>query len=390
MFVLLKLMARNVLPLLFVTNFVLILGFSLIFPLLPFYAKQFGASPFQISLLFAAYPLMQFLLSPLWGKLADRFGRRPIILFSLASSALSFLLFGIAQNLFQLYLIRIFHGLGSAAGLPSVYAAGADISTHKMRAQTMGILGSAFSLAIILGPALGGTLSAVSIQFPFFISSIVAVLNFFFVLAMVPETLTKKKERFKISETLAFLKVFQAAKSPLSSVFFVSFISFFSFAIVGVAYPLLALEKFGAGPTQVGSVFVILGLVGAITQGLIVGRAAEKFGEKKVIRVGLLSMMTALFAVPFAPNQILSALVLSGMSFGTSLINPSTNSYVSKHATTGQGLALGVLNSYGSLSRFFGPIFVGVVYQVHGPVVTFWVTAVVAFLGVFLSTRIKG
>ena len=158
-------MKQRTLVLLFITVFVLILGFSIVFPLFPFYAREFGASVFQISLLFAVFPLMQFVFSPVMGKLSDYFGRRPLILSSLAASAVFFFLFGIVDSYNQLLLVRLLHGVAASAGLPTVWAAGADISQKSQRAKIMGILWSAFSLAIVFGPAFGGLLSSISIEF---------------------------------------------------------------------------------------------------------------------------------------------------------------------------------------------------------------------------------
>ena len=381
-------MISRVSTLLFVTNFTLILGFSIVFPLLPFYAREFGASTFEISLVFAAFPLMQFIFSPFWGKLSDNVGRKPIILVSLLASAISFILYGFAGSFYHLLVIRIIHGISSSAGFATVHAAGADISTKENRAKTMGQIGAAFSLAIAFGPAIGGIFSSVSIQFPFFISAVVAFINLIFVYKFVPETIKEKTKKLDIFKGFVLLRVFSALRSNLTSVYLMSSVSFLSFSIVGVAYPIFALSNFNFGPVEVGLVFAGLGFSAAIVQGFIVGRASERFGEAKVIRAGLIFMMVSMAALSFVINPILSGLVLVLMSIGTALINPSVNSYISKHSKE-QGVALGTVGSFGSLSRFIGPLVVGTIYTVYGPTTTFLATTVIIGIGYLISLKIR-
>ena len=381
-------MFSRVLPLLFVTNFNLILGFSLVFPLLPFYAREFGASAFDIALLVSAFPLMQFLLSPLWGKISDRFGRKRLIVFALAGSAISFALFGLANNFTHLLLIRLFHGATASAGFATVHAAGADISSKENRARTMGILGAAFSSAIAFGPALGGILSSISIEFPFFVSAVISLVNLLFVYFMVPETIKERTKQLKLFDSFVILRIVKAIKSNLGPAYLMTSVSYLSFSVVGVAFPLFALEKFDFGPFEVGFMFAGIGIAGALVQGLVVGKVVEKFGEAKVIRAGLVFMAVAIGLIAFLINPIFSALLLALMSVGTALINPTINTYISKRSNQ-QGLALGTLNSFGSLSRFLGPLAVGTIYHVYGPTVTFVSTTAVIFFGYLISLKIK-
>ena len=381
-------MNSRILTLLFITNFNLILGFSIVFPLLPFYAREFGASTFEISVVFAVFPLMQFIFSPIWGKVSDNIGRKPVILVSLIGSAVSFALLGLAGSLTHLLIIRIVHGIFSSTAFGTIFAAGADISTKEDRAKVMGTIGAAFSLAIVFGPAIGGILSSVSIQFPFFVSAVVAAINLVFVYFFVPETIKEKTKKLDLFKGFILIRVGSALRSTLAPVYLMSSVSYLSFAIVAVAYPLFALEKFNFGPAEVGFVFAGLGVTGVVVQGLLVGRVVKRFGEVKVIRVGLIFMMVSLGLVAFVLNPILSAVVLSVLSIGTSLINPSNSSYISKH-TKEQGVALGTLNSFGSLSRFIGPLIVGTIYQMFGPTVTFTATTAIVGVGFLISLRIK-
>jgi multidrug resistance protein len=381
-------MERRILALLFITNFVNVLGFTIVFPLLPFFAKEFGASPFQIALLFASFPLMQFIFSPFWGKISDSIGRKPVIIFSLLGSSISFFLFGLAGSFIALFIIRTLHGITSSAGFPSVQAAGADISKKEERAKVMGILGSAFSLAIMFGPAASGILSTISIQFSFFVAAVVAFIDLIFVFLLVPETNKKKSKKISFSGSFVLPRVWQSLRGNLAPVYLIYSVSFLSFSIMGVAFPLFALDRFGFGPLEVGYFFAALGAVGVVVQSLIVGRMVEKFGEPAVVKAGLGFMLLSCLLISFIFQPILAAVVLSLMAVGTSLINPANNSLISKRSKN-QGIALGTLNSFGSISRFTGPLVVGTIYQVFGPTATFLVTALIVFLGLLLSLKIE-
>ena len=179
------------LGILFLTIFIDLLGFGLIIPALPFYAESYGASYIVIGLLSASYSLMHFLFSPLWGRLSDRIGRRPVMLIGLAGSAVAFLMFGLAKSLFMLFAARLLSGILSSATLPTAQAYIADTTSVEDRAKGMGLIGAAFGLGFIFGPALGGVLTKYGYGFPALVASGLSTLNFIWAVWKLPETLTK-------------------------------------------------------------------------------------------------------------------------------------------------------------------------------------------------------
>src|SRR5690625_3377179 len=179
----------KVLPILFIIMFLVMVGFGIIIPVLPFYAEELGASPTELGLLMAVYSLMQFLFAPMWGRISDRIGRKPVILTGIFGLAISFFMMALATKLWMLFAARIIGGFLSSANMPTVTAYVADITSEEDRGKGMGIIGAAVGLGFILGPAIGGIFSKSSLSLPFFIAGISSFVTFLLVLFLLKESL---------------------------------------------------------------------------------------------------------------------------------------------------------------------------------------------------------
>jgi len=361
-------MFKSPLSVLFITVFVDLLGFGIVLPLAPFYAEFYGATGFQVGLLMMVYSLMQFLFAPLWGMLSDRVGRRPIILLSLVGSSISYLIFGLAPSLFVLFVSRIFAGIFGAS-ISTAQAYIADTTKPEDRAKGMGLIGAAFGLGFVLGPAVGGFFSQYGYGVPAFIASAICFTNIFIAFFRLPESLTTERkgiaplgERYHPKQ---FVKVFQ--NPNLGLVILLMFFATFSFANLEATFALFTERRFEFTASEVGYLFAYMGLLIAIVQGGLVGRLVKIFGERVLVRVGLFLMVVGLGLIPYAKNVWVLAIVLAFLAFGLGMNTPSLNSLITQYGDpTRHGGILGVSQSFSSLARILGPTWGGFSFDRFG------------------------
>jgi DHA1 family multidrug resistance protein-like MFS transporter len=351
---------------LFLTLFMVMVGFGIILPILPFYAQSMGASATHLGLLFAIFSLMQFLFSPIWGRYSDRVGRRPVLILGLLGMAISFVLFGMAQALWMLYAARLLGGLLSSAVLPVTMAYVADSTQHGQRGQGMGLMGAAMSLGLIFGPGLGGFLGELSPALPFFVAAGLTMLVAGFASIYLPESLSGV-EGPSSGRSAAKSRLLQALHSPVGAILLLGFISQFAFASLFGVFALFAEAKLGFGEGEMGLIFVAIGIIGALGQGLLVGRSIGRWGEERVIQAGLLLSGIGFLSVILA-YDLVSLIMLTGlMTLGTALLSPAISALISKRTPPDrQGSIMGVLNSYQSLGRIAGPLLSGVAFDLLG------------------------
>lgn len=351
-------MDRRLLGLLFVVLFLVMVGFSILFPVEPYYIQAFGATSATMGWLLASFSLGQFVLSPVWGRLSDRAGRKPVMMIGLAGYGLSMALFALAQSIPQLFLARSLSGILSAATLPTAMAVIADTTSQADRAKGMGLLGAAFGLGAIFGPFVGGVLGDVAIRLPFFVTSGVSLVALLFVWRMLPETL-KPEQREVVPERVSRRKAFQADTSWLYAV---AFLATVSLAGLETAFPFFAFDRLGATTRLVGYVFAVMGLAGVIVQGGLVGPIKERIGEERMIPLGLLLSAAALIAMALSRDIVTGAAALAVYAAGHGLIRPANASLITQRTRVGQGLAIGVYDSMDALGRVLGPIVGGSLY----------------------------
>ena len=347
--------SRSPLVIIFVTIFIDLIGFGIVIPVLPLYAKQFGASETIVGLLLATYSAMQFLFAPVLGKLSDRVGRRPVLLVSLLGTAIGFLVMGFANTLWLLFLARIIDGI-SGGNISTAQAYIADVTPPEERSRGMGLIGVAFGLGFIFGPAIGGVMSHISPAAPFFFAAALAVANATALYFLLPESLPADK-RVQAKEQSSLASLFeQANRWQLTSVMAIYFFSTVAFAMLTATFALFANQRFGFDAAQTGYFFAYVGVMGAIIQGGLLGRLVKRFGERLLILTGLLLFTCCLLILPLAPGLVVLLITSAGIAIGNSFVTPTLNALASKSVDAlSQGRVLGAMSSAASLARIIGP-----------------------------------
>jgi len=371
-------------PTLFLIVFVDLVGFGLVIPLLPFYALRFAASPQQVTVLLAVYSLMQLFTAPLWGRLSDRVGRRPVLMISMAASVLAYACIANATALWMLFAARALAG-ACAGNIAAAQAYIADVTKPEERARGMGLIGAAFGLGFIIGPALGGLLAgndpaAADVQTPAWVAAGLSFLALCGVTLLLPESLPADQRGGGPSRSRFAAIVGVLDRPVLSRLILIFFLVILAFAGMESTFALWAIGQFGWGPRQVGYVFSYVGILSAILQGGLIGRLARLCGEERLLVCGLAMIACGLLVLPFAHH--LAALVgaISALALGMGLMQPSLNSLISRRAgREEQGEVLGVSQSAGSLSRVLGPAAAGLLFAEFGRNAPFfWGAALVA------------
>jgi MFS family permease len=385
------------LVIIFVTVFIDLIGFGIIIPLLPFYATTFGASAFVVGALSMSFSLMQFLFAPLWGRLSDVIGRRPVILIGLMGSAVSYLAFGLAHSLPLLFVARCLAGV-AGANIPTAQAFIADSTTLENRAKGMGLVGAAFGLGFIFGPAIGGFMSRWGYQAPALFASALSFANFIAALALLPESLpvsrrgaVRKSGRLKALERAL-------ARPRLPAVMLAFFLVVTAFSSFESMFALYAQARFGYGASTIGYLFAWVGVVLTIVQGLLVGRAVRRLGEHRLAPAAIALLSAGLGVVALVSTEPALVLTMAVIAVGMGFQSPSMLSVISQLADPAdQGGTLGVSQSLGSLARIVGPLWGGFVFDRFGHTMPFfsasglmavaWLVSLVAFRD-FESVRV--
>jgi len=351
---------RSSLLLIFTTVFIDLIGFGIVIPVLPIYAEKFHASPLTIGFLLASFSLFQFLATPVLGRLSDKYGRRPILFLSLAGTSVAFLTMGLATSLWLLFAARILDGI-TGGNISTAQAYIADITTPENRAKGLGMIGAAFGLGFIIGPAIGGFLSDFSYTAPFFFASALAAANAILLYFRLPETV-KRDRNFTAAIKRNPWDIFgvSAAKDTGVKIILVTyFVTTIAFATLTATLALYTshAEQFRYDAPHNGYVFTFVGIFGAIVQGGLLGRLVKKFGESSLVIVGLISLGLGLVILPFATGLygLLGALAL--IANGNGLTGPNLTALASRRtAKDKQGEILGVTQSLNSLARIIAPI----------------------------------
>ena len=353
---------------LFFTMVVVMLGFGIVIPILPFYVESFGAGGTELGFLMATFAIMQFFFSPVWGDLSDRYGRKPFLMIGTLGNGLAMLLFGLSTELWMLFTARALAGILSAATLPTAMAYISDSTSHADRGRGMGIIGAAMGVGMVIGPGLGGSLAGISLSAPFFLSAGVLVAAAALILFALPESLPQEKRLTTGGKKIRgpqLKAMWQALFSPIGILLILAFTLSFGLTNFEGIFGLYALERFDYGPQEVGLLLAGIGITSAVVQGMLTGPLTKRWGDVAVIRAALFGSAIGFGAMLLAFNFITVLLTVMFFVLSTALLRPSVSSLTSKRAAGGQGMAMGLNNSFMSLGRIVGPIWAGLIFDVN-------------------------
>lgn len=350
---------RSPLVVLFLTVFIDMVGFGIVIPVLPLYAERFHASPIAIGWLTGIYSGMQIIFTPILGKLSDRFGRRPVLMLSLAGTAVGFALMGLADSLTLLFVARIFSGItGGNISIPQAYIA--DVTTPETRSKWMGMIGAAFGLGFTFGPMIGGIMSRVSYSAPFYFAAALAAVNVVLLYFILPESLPRE-HRARPHAREPMVEVFRHGNGLMFGLVVATYFFLVAgFTIMTAFFALFTERRFGYDAHANGYLFGFVGIVTVIVQGGLIGSLVALFGETVLARVGVLVTALSLAGLPFCFNLATLLLVCVGLSAGSGLASPPLNGLASQMIDRSwQGRAMGILQAAGSTARLIGPLLGG-------------------------------
>jgi DHA1 family tetracycline resistance protein-like MFS transporter len=370
----------------FLTIFVNLVGFGIIIPLLPFYAETFGASPLVIGLLFAVFSLCQLVAAPALGDLSDRYGRRPVLIFSLLGTVVSFVMLAVAHSVAMLFAARIVDGL-SGGNISTARAYVADITEPKDRARAYGIIGAAFGLGFILGPALSGILSGISYTAPIWAAAGLTVVATIMAWLWLPETV--HRARAGTGNPFGYLPAL-LQRPAVRRILAIDFMYWLAFATFQTTFSLFVARRFGFGASKTGYFFAAFGLLGALIQGGFIRPIVKRLGDKPTFLLGLSFGMVGLIAAALAHSVALFALALVPLAFGIGFGHPTMSSLVSLVARGDeQGRVQGAASAVESLGRTIGPIWGNASLQQYGESVPYISAASFLLLTFLMSVGMR-
>jgi DHA1 family tetracycline resistance protein-like MFS transporter len=344
---------RSALAILFVIVFVDLLGFGMVIPVMALYAERLGAPDAQIGWLMTGYSAMQFVFTPIWGRLSDRFGRRPLLLLSIAMTAVGFLGYAIAPDFRWLLASRLFAG-AATANIAIAQAYIADVTPPEGRAKGMGLIGAAFGLGFVLGPAIGGFLSTVSLAWPGYAAAILAGANGVAAFFILPEPAA----RVAAQHRPRFTAVLDELRRPgIRRLIVIYLLSILAFSGMEATFALIAAHRYALDQRHVSWVFAFIGVIVTIVQGGLIGPLTRRFGEKALLVAGLAIQAIGLAAIPYAGGMPGLLVACVPLAVGSGLTSPALSSLLSRSARAeDQGGTLGIGQSAAALGRIGGPI----------------------------------
>lgn len=347
----------------FAVVFVDMLGFGLILPLLPYIAESYHLTAFQVGLLLATFPIGQVFGAPILGRLSDRFGRKPILIISVFGTLISFLLLGLARNIWLIFASRLLDGLtGGNISVAQSYIS--DKTTAANRAKGLGLIGAAFGLGFIFGPAIGGSLSQFGIQVPALLSAALSMINLILIAAILPESLSREdRERLINSPQTRFSihVLLDALRKPvvgplLHGRFFYSF----SFGLFQSIFSLYAQKRFNLDARSTGFVLAYVGILIVLIQGLAIGPLTKRYSENRLIRLASVGLSLSFILLAVAPNLISLLIVLIPLSLTSSVVNTVLRSTLTKAVRPEEiGGILGLSTSLESVTSIVTPVLGG-------------------------------
>ncbi len=360
---------KSALGLIFLTVFIDLLGFGILIPILPTFAKkELLVDETAIGIVVAIYSFVQFIFNPILGKLSDKYGRRPLIVISLFINSIGYIIFAFTTSYIVLLLSRIVAGIGgSSISVAQAYIA--DVTTKEDRTKGMGMIGAAFGLGFVFGPFMGGILSNYGYMITGFASASFSMLAFIVTIILLPESNLNRAVSTDINRKLfdvdGLKNVF--AKPERAILILLFFVLTFSFANIYGTFALLGLQVYNFTDMQNGFMFTILGFTSAIVQGGLIGRISKAVDRKTILKIGSFLIMIALALIPFGVSFLGLAIICIFLSIGTGIFQPTVLSLISEVTPeTEQGVTLGVNQSISALARVLGPLWGGFAFEFLG------------------------
>ncbi len=373
---------KKLIPIFFIVC-VDVLALTIVLPLLPFYAEKYGASPIVVSLIVTSFAICQLFSSPLLGRLSDQYGRKRLLVISQIGTFIGFLVLGFAQSLWMIFLGRIIDGITSG-NLSIAHALISDLTEPHERAKSFALIGIAFGLGFLVGPAITGLLTGWGYHYPILAAAGLSFISIFMTVFMLPKDGSTRHQSERLSPKLA-LAYF--SKKPVNSLLIEFLIFAFAFSIFLSGFALFAERRFGFGAREVAYVFAYTGLLGIIFQGGMVGRLVDKFGEKRLIIAGFLISGSGYLMLGASHRLSFLAVGLTFFTLGHSIIRPSVTSLISRQSGKDeQGIVLGLTQSLNSLSAIIAPMIGGVMIEYGFLTVWAMSSGFIMILGGLLAT----
>ncbi len=377
------------LSVLMATVFVDMVGFLIVHPLLPFYAESLGATATMVGLLVAIFAAAQLLSSPYWGRLSDRYGRRPLLIAGLLISAAAFGLFGFATSIWMLFVFRFVQGVGGGTvGVVQAYVS--DAVPPDERAKALGWITAATSAGVMIGPLIGSYATRLGPSGPGFVAAALCIANAISAYLWLPEPRRHAPNANAApSRSLqkAVVEVLREPTSPVASLIWVYAVGMMAFMAMNGILALYLARKFGVTKESIGWFYTYVGSISLVMRAVLLGPMVRRFGEVGVMKLGAISLAIGLAAIPFAPAIPVLAVAVLFVPVGTALLFPATTALVSRSAPEGEtGQVMGVQQAFGGVARMLGPIWAGKAFDLLGPQAPFWMSAAL-MLGVGGLTR---
>jgi len=366
------------------TLLVVMLGYGMVMPIMPFYIEHFGAGGTELGWLMSTYSLMQLICAPIWGILSDRYGRKPILAIGVLGYAITLFMFGLAKTFAMLFIARSLSGILSSATMPTAMAYIGDNTPQKEKSKGMGQLGAMVGVGVILGPLVGGFLSTDSLSLPFFVGSGLATLALLLVIFLLPESKPASASTGELLPSNGQTSTLQPDStnpepkrprvldiylrvilSPAGILLLLIFMMSFGMTNFQGMIGLYAVDKFAFNTKQVGAIWMVMGIMLILVQGGLTGPLSQKLGELTLIRIGLFGGAIGFALVALATNYSTSLLAIGFFIFALALIGPALNSYISNFAGEHQGTVMGLNSAFTCLGRVVGPLWGGYIYDIN-------------------------
>jgi len=376
-------------------GFVDMLGFAMVFPLLPFYALRLQADAWVIGWMIASFSIAQLASAPIWGRVSDRFGRRPALMVGLAASGIAFIVFGFATTIWMLFASRLVQGGGGGTtGVAQAYIG--DAVEPKHRTKALGWLSAATSAGVMIGPAIGSLATTLGPEAPGLIAAALCFVNVFLAWRWLPETAPARQgpsagPPVRRSIRVALWEVLRHPRGPVPQLIWIYAIGMLGFMSMTGVLALYLERAFGVTEKTIGLFFMYTGALGVVMRAVILGRVIDALGEVRVMRLGALSLAAGLALTPLPTSIPILAVVIALVPIGTALLFPATTALVTHLAPDQErGQVLGVQQTFGGITRVIAPIWATAAFQALGIAVPFYVAGIVVGGVVILTWRVRG